>query len=350
MRWPPWKAPVEQRADSSYTDALVASITANAGGQSTAFPTATAALEACAGFVGRAFATAEVKAPGFATGALDPATLSMIGRSLIRRGEVLFLIRVDRDGLLLLPAASYDVDGGPDPRSWQYRLTIGGPERTHTYSRQPAESVLHFTYARSPEHPWRGYGPLQVAQLAGRLSAETTAALADEASGPRGAFLPTPAPGQDESVGKIKGDIRSARGDLLMVQAGDWSDAGAAVAEWNAKRFGPSPPDGLVQLLDMASREVMAACGLSGALFYANSASSSREAYRQALHSTVAPLGRLVADELASKLEAPIAVDWGELRAGDIAGRARAFQALVTGGMSMDAAAAASGILIGETA
>ena len=157
MRWP-WQAPVEQRADSSYTDALIASITANAGGQTTAFPTATAALEACVGFVGRAFATAEIKAPGFATTALDPATLSMIGRALIRRGEILFLIRVDRDGLLLLPAASYDVNGGPDPASWEYRLTIGGPERTHTYSRQPAESVLHFTYGRDPERPWRGPG------------------------------------------------------------------------------------------------------------------------------------------------------------------------------------------------
>ena len=350
MRWPPWKAPVEHRADSSYTDALIASITANAGGQTSAFPTATAALEACAGFVGRAFASAEIKAPGFATAALDPATLSMIGRSLIRRGEVLFLLRVDRDGLRLLPAASYDIDGGPDPASWEYRLTIGGPERTYTYSRQPAESVLHFTYGRDPEHPWRGYGPLQVAQLAGRLSAETTAALADESSSPRGAFLPTPAPGQDETVGKIKGDIRSARGDLLLVQGGDWNDAGAVTAEWNAKRFGPAPPDGLVQLLDMASREVMAACGLSSALWYADSASSSREAYRQALHATVAPLGRLVADELSRKIEAPIGLDWTELRAGDISGRARAFQALVSGGMDITAAAAASGILIGAEA
>ena len=291
-----------------------------------------------------------MKAPGFATAALDPATLTMIGRSLIRRGEVLFLIRVDRDGLLLLPAASYDVDGGPDPATWTYRLTIGGPEKTHTYSRQPAESVLHFTYARSPEHPWRGYGPLQVAQLAGRLSAETTAALADEASGPRGAFLPTPAPGADSSIGSMKGDIKTARGDMLMVQAGDWGEAGSAEAQWNAKRFGPAPPDGLVELFGQAGREVMAACGLSGALWYAESATAARESYRQALHSVVAPIGRLVAAEMQKKLESPITLDWGELRAGDIGGRARAFQSLVGAGMDMTAAAAASGILIGEPA
>ena len=350
MRWLPWKTPVEHRADSSYTDALIASLTANAGGQSTAFATATAALEACAGFIGRAFATAEVKAPGFATTALDPATLSMVGRALVRRGEIVFLIRVDRDGLKLLPAASHDIDGGPDPSTWEYRLTVGGPERTHTYSRQPAASVLHFSYAVDPERPWRGYGPLQVAQLAGRLSAETTAALADESAGPRGAFLPTPAPGADSSVGNMKGDIRTARGDMLMVQAGDWGEAGSAEAQWSAKRFGPAPPDSLVQLLDTASKEVMAACGLSGALWFAESASSARESYRQALHATISPIGRLVAAELASKLEAPIALDWGELRAGDIVGRARAFQSLVGAGMAMDAAAAASGILIGDAA
>ena len=74
MRWP-WQ-PREDRADSSYTDALVQAITANAGGQTTAFPTATAALEAAAGVVGRAFAAAEVKAPTAMLRALDPACLS----------------------------------------------------------------------------------------------------------------------------------------------------------------------------------------------------------------------------------------------------------------------------------
>ena len=350
MRWWPRRAPVEHRADSSYTDALVAAITARSGGQTTAFPTATAALEACAGFVGRAFATAEVKAPGFATAALDPATLSMIGRSLIRRGEVLFLIRVDRDGLRLLPAAAHDVDGSPDPASWECRLTIGGPERTYTYSRQPAETVLHFTYARDPEHPWRGYGPLQVAQLAGRLSAETVAALADEASGPRGAFLPTPAPGEDSTVSTLKGDIRKARGDMLLTQSGDWGDSALATAEWTAKRFGAAPPLPLVELSKLATREVLMACGVPDTLFSDVGSASSREAYRLFLHSTLAPLGRIVQAELEQKLETAIMLDWRELKSGDIVSKARAFQSMVAGGLPLADAAAASGILIGDAA
>ena len=357
MRWPGQRrledriADLETRADSSYTDALIASITANAGGKTTAFPTATAALEACAGFVGRSFASAEVDAPDLMRPALSPGCLSMIARALIRKGEIVLLIDVDLDrGLTLLPAASHDVDGGPDPATWRYRCTVGGPERTLTYDDVPAAGVVHLAYARDPETPWRGVGPLQVAQLAGRLSAQTVAALADEAGTPHGAFLPTPAPGQDGSIAALRSDAGKAKGDLLFVQAGDWGDAGTAAAQWDTRRFGAEPPLPFVELLKIATREVMMACGVPDTLFADVGSASAREAYRIFLHSTVAPIGRLVQDELVVKLEAPVRLDWTELRAGDITGRARAFQSLVGGGMDMAAAAAASGILITEPA
>ena len=348
MRWPPWRR--ETRADSSYTDALVASITANASGATTAFPTATAALEACAGFVGRAFAAAEVATDARTLDVLTPAVLSMIGRALIRRGEIVLLIRVINGRLVLLPAASHDVDGGPDPETWQYRCTIGGPERTLTYDQVEAASVVHIAYSRDPERPWRGQGPLQVAQLAGRLSAETTAALADEASGPRGAFLPVPVDGNDPTISTIKGDIRGAKGNTLLVQGGDW-DSGEKTggrAMWEAKRFGPAPTDALVKLMGLASQEVFSACGIAGSLFAGGEGTAKREAYRQALHTVIAPIGRLVSYELAAKLESDVALDWIELRAGDISGRARAFQSLVGGGMDVAQAASLAGLLISD--
>ena len=78
----------ETRADSSYTDALVASITANASGKATAFPTATAALEASAGLIGRAFASATIQgAPDHVIDSVTPGLLNLAGRALIRRGE-----------------------------------------------------------------------------------------------------------------------------------------------------------------------------------------------------------------------------------------------------------------------
>ena len=74
--------------------------------------------------------------------------------------------------------------------------------------------------------------------------------------------------------------------------------------------------------------------------------SGSREAYRQALFGVVAPLGKLVESELSAKFEREVTLDWMELRAADIAGRARAFKSMLESGMPMDKAAALSGLLI----
>ena len=347
MRWP-WQAR-ETRADSSYTDALVAAITANAGGQTTAFPTATAALEQAAGVVGRAFASASVRAPDAMRDALGPACLSMIGRSLIRRGEILFLIKIDGGRVKLWPAASHDITGGPDPDSWTYRLTVGGPERTETYPDVPAAGVIHLQYSRDPEHPWRGYGPLQVAQLGGRLSSETVAALADEASGPRGSLLPLPMPGDDPTIELLKADLKRLKGQLATVETTQSMAPGAAGTNdgWIARRIGAEPPAALVQLHEVASREVLGACGVPPVLFSSNpNGTAGREAWRQLLFATVAPLGRLVVAEMATKLDGDIALDWDELRASDIAGRARAFQSMVGAGMDLAKAAGLAGLMV----
>ena len=215
LRWP-WQR--ETRADSSYTDALVAAITPNASGQNTAFPTATAALEACAGLVGRAFASASIQgAPDHVIEAIGPDLLNLAGRALIRRGEILLAIDVWDGDLRLRPVASHDIDG--DYAQWVYRLNLAGPSEQITRSRVPSEGVCHVMYSADPETPWRGVGPLGVAQLAGRLSAETIAALADEASGPRGSFLPLPrTDGADSTIATLKGDIRKAKGGMLTVE------------------------------------------------------------------------------------------------------------------------------------
>ena len=213
------KIRLRKRADSSYTDALIAAITANAGGQSSAYPTGTSALETCAGLIGRAFASADISCPDYAVEALSPDCLSMIGRALIRRGEILFEVDVSMGQVSLMPASSHDVDGEPDPRTWRYRLNLGGPDLQITRENLGGESVVHIMYARDPETPWRGVSPLSVAQLAGRLSAETSAALADEASGPRGSFLPLPSKdGIDATTTALKGDIRTAKGGMLTVE------------------------------------------------------------------------------------------------------------------------------------
>ena len=130
MRWP-WQT--EQR-DSSFTDTLIAQIVSQASGGTLAKPAATGALEASASIVARCFAAADVSGPDQFVAALGPSTLSMVGRSLIRQGEVLFAIEVREGRVVLIPAASWDVTGDHDPASWSYRMTLGGPSRLTTLS------------------------------------------------------------------------------------------------------------------------------------------------------------------------------------------------------------------------
>ena len=343
MSWWPFSK-LETRADSSYTDTLVAAITANAAGKSTAFPTATAALEACAGLVGRSFAACEVNAPAHLVDVLNPDLFNLVGRALIRRGEIVLFIDVV-DGLITLtPAASHDVRGSAAASTWRYRVNLAGPERQRTFKNVSGQQVLHIRYSADPETPWRGQGPLQVAQLAGRLSAETVAALADEASGPRGQLLPVPT---NDDTEELETDLKGLKGSLALTEGGDWGGApGGGEARWQKMRIGAEPPASLVEQLDKSTAEVYAACGINPAIFRDAQGTAGREAWRQALFGVVAPLGRIVQDELIRKLDAPeISLEWHELRASDISGRARAFQSLVGGGMDVEKAAQVSGVL-----
>ena len=155
-----------------------------------------------------------------------------------------------------------------------------------------------------------------------------------------------PIDGQDPSIETLKSDIRSAAGKMLTVEGGDWDLADNNRATWEPKRFGADPPDILVKLVKLATAEVFAACGVNPALFADSTGTAGREAYRQFLHSTLAPLGRAVESELSDKLDAEVRLDWEELRAGDVAGRARAFQSLVQGGMAIEDVARVSGVLM----
>ena len=346
--WPFGNGKLETR-DDSYTDTLIAALVSRAQGKSLAVPSATAALEACAGVCGRGFAASEVSGPESLTRALTPGTLELIGRSLIRTGEVVFLIDTTAGRLRLVPAQTHDVEGGPFPEEWEYTLTLGGPSRTVTYDFVPAQSVLHFKYAVDASTPWRGNGPIAVANLAGRLSAETVNALANESSGPVGRLLGIPVDGADATVEGLKADIKNAAGRVALLETGDWGNAGGdSKVDLKAERFGAEPPASLVDLVDVSSREIYAACGFNSALWGGSQAASVREAWRLALFGVLSPLGRLVESELQDKLEDTVTLSWQELRASDLSGRARAFQSMVGGGMAVDQAIAVAGLMVGD--
>ena len=346
----------EKRQDGgSYSDAVIALIQAQSGGASAAVG-ATAAVEAVSGYISRAFASADVTvADSRMEGVLDPHTLSMIGRSLIRHGEFVGVIKVDqqRGTLRLAPAASWSILGNEDPKSWTYLISLSGPSRQGTIENIPSTGVVHIMFASDPSAPHRGIGPLQAAHLAGRLSAEVSTALADELSGPRGALLPLPnLDGTDPTIDSLKSDIRGLSGGLAFVESqADSFGSGPTTNPspgWQSRRLGAEIPSGSIESARLAFSEIVAACGLSTSLWFDADGASKRESYRQSLHATLAPLGRLVSSQLTEKFETDVQLEWGELKAGDIASSARAFRTMVEAGLSLSEAAALSGLMVAE--
>ena len=260
---------------------------------------------------------------------------------------MVFLIDTEAGQLRLIPAETHDVDGGPFPEAWEYRLTLGGPSETLTYDHVPAASVLHFRYAVDAATPWRGDGPIAVANLAGKLSAETVNALGDESSGPVGRLLGIPIDGADSTIESLKADIKNAAGRTALIEVGDWGNAGGdAKVDLEARRFGAEPPASLVELVSVASQEIYAAFGFNSGLWGGGDAASTRESWRLCLFGVLSPLGRLVESELQAKLDDAVSLSWNELRASDLSGRARSLQSMVNGGMPLTDAMAISGLMV----
>ena len=64
----------------------------------------------------------------------------------------------------------------------------------------------------------------------------------------------------------LKADIRDAKGRVALMESGDWDNVGSAKVELETHRFGAEPPQSLVNLEELAFKEIVAACGLSIAL------------------------------------------------------------------------------------
>ncbi len=345
----PWTK--TENYQSGYTDALVAALIRQVRGRTAGLSlvSETGALESVAGLVGRAFMACEVSGEEVYARALNPQIMEMIGRALLRRGDAVFVLDTS-DGLTLLPSSTHYVGGGPMPSSWEYECTIPGPGYFTTIRKLNADSVVHFRYGVDVETPWRGNAPLSVARGLADILSEVTTYLAQESAMPRGAYLPTPKDGGDSTIESLKADTRTAAGAILFVEsmAQYWEDGESkpVPSEWQTRHFGPQPPAAMVETAKMARSEALGAMGLNEALFGGADSAALREAWRMALFSLIAPLGQLVQSELRAKLDSSITLSWTELRASDLAGRARAWQSLVSGGMDMKEASAISGLMV----
>ena len=169
------------------------------------------------------FAACEVHGPESVVKALTPDLLSMVGRALIRRGEILFHVDVTDGRLRLFPVASHDISGDHDPATWKYRVNLAGPDYQTSIENVASDNIVH-AYVRALTLKGPGLrlrGQCRSPCLAGRLSASTAAALADEASGPTG----SPSYAHAEGCGRLHDrrfagrTSRAANGGMLTVES-----------------------------------------------------------------------------------------------------------------------------------
>ena len=362
MNWRPWRRSASQsekrQSSQPFTDAIVAAIADQAGGNLTADPLALGAVEMAAGAYARAFAGASVSP---AVPALTPAIRGNLGRQLIRRGEAVYLIQVRRGALQLLPVGSWDVRGGWERESWFYRCDTFGPSGNTTHF-VPGAAVVHALYAYDESRPWLGLSPLQWAASTGALAANLERRLGQEAGGPVGHVIPVPAADDNDdeeeptALEDLRADMAAAKGGTVLTEttAAGWGEGQQAApqTDWQARRFGADPPATLAVLRSDAGQAVLALCGCPPSLFVPNSdGTSQRESWRRFVMGSVEPLAKIVAAELADKLDAPgLAFDFAGLWAHDLAGRAQSFKQMVTAGMDLQKAAALSGLMGNESA
>ena len=316
----------------------------------------TAAAVIASGTIGRCFAAASVE-PNLQSTGLNASVLDNIGRSFVLRGESVWYMDVLNGGLILYQAASWDIQGdGPDETTWTYKLELPGPTGNLQKS-VPSGDVLHFRINVAASLPHRGVSPLAMAGYSAALLASAESSLADELGGPLGQLLPVPMDelgvkddGSDP-LDELEATLATLKGRSALVPSASrsWGEGTAtSSSDWISRRLGADPPDSVVQLRGDAHAAILACAGVPPQLFSGGSSQAAREAFRFLLHSTISPIASMLELEASRKLGFPTRLDFTSLQAADIQGRARAFQSLVGGGMSLERAAGISGIIVSD--
>ena len=194
-----------------------------------------------------------------------------------------------------------------------------------------------------------GVGPMGWARASANLTAKLENRLGQEAGGPVGLLLPIPQDGEDENLTGLRRQLGEAKGGTVLVEttADAWGGGRAAApqSDWRPQRFGADPPATLEALRTSAGQTVAAACGIPPAIVSRSDGTALREAWRQFLFATIAPVSKLVELELSAKLDVAVTLTHEEMRASDLAARARAFQSMVGGGMDPAKAAGLAGLM-----
>ena len=359
MRWWPWSKSEKRQSGGGYTDAIVSAIEAQASAK-VADVSSTAAIEAAAGALSRAFMSAEVVGPAWVQEAVTPPWLAQVGRSLVREGASLSVVVMGSDGALeLVPAASWNFESldpgaqeGERESTWRARVTTYGPSTSYTRL-VDRDRLVFVRWGTSPGTRYRGQGPTSWAHLTARLQGEAERSLADEAGGPISQLLTTPEGTDTDSDddtdpwAEVRTGIKAARGGMTLLETvrtggGDGPSA-APARDWDPRRLGPNPPEAFVKIADQAFMRMLAACGVPPSMFVSDDGTAQREAVRRWHLNLVAPLAKLLEHELRMRLEADVRLEF-DTYALDMVSRAQVVHKLTAAGVALPVALAAVGL------
>lgn len=335
--WPFNKREVRQA--QNYTDARIELLQILASDDDT-INALTGVVEACASLWECAFLSADTG------GVIRPSALGYIGRQLLIDGEAVQHIRVANGRIELIPATTFDLKGSVmRPR---YTLTINGPSQTETVH-AAANEVVHIRYGAGKEY-LKGIGGFRGASTTVAAADGLEQRLSEELRAKVGHVVPVPS---TLNVSGLQTDLQKLKGKTTLVPstASGWDQTepqGRGSQDWQPKRIGANPPAVLATLRDQIGRDIVAAAGVPPILITGGDSTGMREGWRQFLHARIQPVSQLVNDELTTKLERDITLNFDRLMASDLSGRARAFQSMVGGGMDVEKAARLAGLMEAE--
>ncbi|WP_442753887.1 phage portal protein [Methylocystis sp. JAN1] len=323
-RWP-WKKVEKRAAAAGFTAEIISARESYIAGRS-GLAELTATAQSCISLWEHGFALADV----IGTDLLDRRTLALVGRSLARRGEAVFLIRDEG----LVPAADWDLSTrNGKPTAYRVSISEAGGGRTETAL---AAEVLHFRVGCDSASPYLGTAPLRRAPLTASLLNALEAALGEVYEhAPLGSQIVPMPESQSVDLETMGRGFRGRRGRVLLRESVNVSAAGgpAPATDWRPADVTPNLQQAMTtESLSGAREAICGAFGVLPALFStATTGPLVREAQRHLCAWTLQPIAELIGEEASEKLGGEIRLDTlRPTQAFDAGGAARALGALVS--------------------
>ena len=207
---------------------------------------------------------------------LPAADRASLVADYLTAGEALRRVDVSGVAPILTPCLAVDVRGdSPDPREWNYQVTVNTPRGT-LHGTYEASRILHWRCCPLPAAPWRGVSPLRRAPALAALAGAIERSLVGEHSLPTARIATLNVPWRQQGAQKAQLQeslpLVKLRGDGTVVAQS--LDRGIEKSGPIASRIGAEPDGGSVTLRAAAGREVASCFGIPPGLVLAEAGSA----------------------------------------------------------------------------